>query len=161
MMDSITETLFDRGKGLERYEISNYAMPRKEARHNMAYWNGDDYLGLGAGAHGLCGTKRWSNLALPKSYIEHATSNGTAESWHEVLSLRDQEFEFFFLGLRKIHGVSLNEFESRFQKSADSKYGDLIDILCREKFLVKENNCIRLSQRGLEIADSVIENFSK
>jgi oxygen-independent coproporphyrinogen-3 oxidase len=161
MMDTIQEILFQRGQGLERYEISNYAKPGKEARHNMAYWNGDDYLGVGAGAHSFCKDRRWSNIALPQSYVEKATSQGTAESWEEKLTVRDQIFEYFFLGLRKIHGVSMSEFERRFQTKWDPLFGDLIDILSTEKLIIQDADCIRLSQRGLEIADSVIENFSK
>jgi putative oxygen-independent coproporphyrinogen III oxidase len=161
MMDTIQQTLFDRGHGLERYEISNFAKPGKEARHNMAYWNADDYLGIGAGAHSLCFNRRWSNMALPQSYINKATTLGNAESWEETLTLRDQMFEYFFLGLRKIHGTSLTEFERRFEHPWEPLYGDLIDILTTERLLVHDGDYIRLSQRGLEIADSVIENFSK
>ena len=161
MMDLITETLFQRGEGLERYEISNYARTGKEARHNMAYWNGDDYIGVGAGAHSFCTNRRWSNVALPKTYIDKATSKGIAESWQEVLTPSELAFEYFFLGLRKIHGVSLSEFERRFQTQWEPLYGDLIDILSNERLIVHEGDFIRLSQRGLEIADSVIGNFSK
>jgi oxygen-independent coproporphyrinogen-3 oxidase len=153
--------------GLNRYEISNFAKPGFESRHNLAYWNQDDYLGIGAGAHSYCkqsvnktslGT-RWSNFAFPQKYIESTTSTGFAQSWSEELSLKSAIFEFFFLGLRKINGVSLKHFESEFKVSIDSCYGDLIDILTSEGWLVRNDDFIALSTKGINVADSIIENF--
>ncbi len=153
--------------GLNRYEISNFAKPGFESRHNLAYWNQDDYLGIGAGAHSYCkqsvnktslGT-RWSNFAFPQKYIESTTSTGFAQSWSEELSLKSAIFEFFFLGLRKINGVSLKYFEFEFKVSIDSCYGDLIDILTSEGWLVRNDDFIALSTKGINVADSIIENF--
>ena len=84
--------------------------------HNMNYWHGADYLGLGAGAHSFCASEadgrrgggvRWANVALPDQYIADASSTGKAEGWHEDLAVRELVFEFFFLGLRKLCGVDL------------------------------------------------------
>lgn len=169
MMHELTDVLS--GGGLERYEISNFAMPLKEARHNLAYWNGDDYLGLGAGAHSFISYadkkdpaafgKRWSNYALPQRYMESATTIGSAESWSETVDRSGSMFEFFFLGLRKTAGVSLDRFQDLFGESAETLYGELFEILLHEKLLEREGQFIRLSRRGTELADSVIENFAR
>lgn len=152
-------------QNIYRYEISNFANPGFESMHNMAYWNGDDYLGIGAGAHSFLKTnnsineptaKRWSSYALPQKFIDSATSLGCAESWSESLTKKELYFEQFFLGLRKIDGISL---ENIFYIE-QSKTEKIIDTLCRENLLIKEGSMIRLSQRGLEIADSVISQFS-
>lgn len=168
-MRVITEEL--RKAGLLRYEISNYSIPLKEARHNLAYWEGDDYLGLGAGAHSYVSYlddsdssqygRRWSNYALPQKYIESATTIGLAESWSEHLDLPASVFEFFFLGLRKTAGVSLELFKTRFGFSALEYYEELFDILTAEGFMEKTTSGVKLTQKGIELSDSVLENFAK
>lgn len=154
---------------LRRYEISNYAKPGFEARHNLAYWNGDDYLGLGAGAHSFLRVRdgdpakaglRWSNYALPAKYVSEATATGHADSWNDTLTARDAAFEYFFLGLRKIDGVTLSGFEERFGRSARECYGPVLDLLTRDGLLVPDGDRVALSPRGLRLADSVIEYFA-
>ncbi|MBX7142855.1 MAG: radical SAM family heme chaperone HemW [Oligoflexia bacterium] len=155
--------------GLQRYEISNFAVIGREARHNLAYWNGDDYLGIGAGAHSFnriaaqkpdsFGT-RWSNAALPAKYIEEAVAHGQAESWHDELSFESAVFEFFFLGLRKIAGISVKAFEQRFGVTVETLYPNLLEVLSSEGLIKRSNDNIALSERGLLLADSVIENFA-
>jgi oxygen-independent coproporphyrinogen III oxidase len=157
------------GCGLLQYEISNYAKPGKEARHNLAYWNGEDYLGLGAGAHSFNASlgetdgaygRRWSNFATPEKYMEQASVAGAAESWGEVLDERGAIFEYFFLGLRKTAGVSLNAFEKKFHRSAKDLYAVLLEMLISERLLQLDGDMLALTSRGLVLADSVIENFS-
>ncbi len=164
MMKRITNELL--GCGLVRYEISNYAQPGKEARHNLAYWNGADYIGLGAGAHSFSREigsfgKRWSNYALPQKYIEEASAHGQAESWSELLSPKGAVFEYFFLGLRKIKGVSLAAFKQRFGFDAGQAYTALFQVLQSESLISLADEHVALTERGLLLADSVIENFAE
>lgn len=157
--------------GIHRYEVSNFSIPGSEARHNLAYWNGDDYLGIGAGAHSLLGRtptdgdplygRRWSNYALPQKYIESATTIGVSESWSENLDKKAALFEFFFLGLRKTAGVSLERFVELFKAPVEVVYGELIDILAHEKLVEKDGSFLKLTRKGLELSDSVIENFAE
>lgn len=157
-----------REHGFQRYEISNFAVIGREAKHNLAYWNGDDYLGIGAGAHSFNSMinsggygVRWSNAALPAKYMELAISKGQAEAWSDQLSLESSIFEFFFLGLRKIAGVSLSKFQRRFGCSIDSLYPALLQVLTTEGLVLLDQESLRLSERGLLLADSVIENFAQ
>lgn len=149
------------------YEISNFAKPTFKARHNLAYWDSEDYLGLGAGAHsyvlgdvGWTKAKRWANFADPKAYMEAAVSSGMASSWMEELSKRDLVFEFFFLGLRKIKGVSLREFEGRFGVPIRELYGDVLDVLLGRELVELTDENLRLSESGFYLADSVVQNFA-
>lgn len=165
MMSLIESTLSS--AEFKRYEISNFCKTGREARHNMAYWNGDDYIGLGAGAHSHLGSsgddiygRRWSNFALPKRYMEEATSHGSAESWSEELGRSDAIFEFLFLGLRKIKGASLKSFEERFGVTFEKAYPALIEVLTSEKLIEVFDSHVRLTKKGLHLADSVIENFA-
>jgi oxygen-independent coproporphyrinogen-3 oxidase len=157
--------------GLSRYEISNFSLPGREARHNMGYWNGDDYLGIGAGAHSFSvngssslkkrGPSRWSNYALPNKYMSQVTSKGHAESWSDRLKKEDRYFEFFFLGLRKVDGVALEDFQNRFGKSIYDIYPMLMKILSQQGFLQTKEGRISLTEKGLLFADTVIENFAE
>ena len=156
--------------GFARYEISNYAQAGFEARHNLAYWNGDDYLGLGAGAHSFVRAgeptdarwgRRWANFAPPARYMEEARSRGSAESWNDTLDRRGAMFEFFFLGLRKTAGVSLADFAAAFGVSAHAVYGEQLRVLTGHKLLQITDHVVRLTPHGLMLADSVIENFAE
>lgn len=155
----------------KRYEISNFALRGKEARHNLAYWLANDYLGLGAGAHSYVadydqfgqqkGARRWSSYALPQKYIKEAIQSGQTESWSDNLDRDACIFEFFFLGLRKIKGVDLSEFQARFGLKAEQVYPTLLHILVEQDLVKIEDQSLFLSSRGLLLADTVIENFSR
>lgn len=156
--------------GYKRYEISNYAERGYEAKHNLVYWHGGDYLGVGAGAHSLCvayngqsrqSARRWANFALPNKYIKECVTHGHAQSWKETLDAEKLMFEFFFLGLRKTEGVSFAEFEIAFGKSIEAVYPSTLHILLDQQLLERENGNLRLSAKGLDLADSVIENFAQ
>lgn len=167
MIDSLRSVLPQRG--YDHYEISNYAKPGREAQHNLAYWNGDDYLGLGAGAHSFVLDRsrpyrevanRWANYADPERYMKTAVAHGHAHGWEEGLKMRDLVFEFFFLGLRKTSGVCLQQFKAWFGFEAQQIYGNLFEVLAQEELIIYERGRLHLTDRGLLLADSVIHNFS-
>ncbi len=166
MMKVIQVTL--RQNDFKHYEISNYCKSKKEALHNMAYWDGDDYLGVGAGAHSFYLNKsdsnnikgsRWSNYALPDKYIKTANALGNAASWTDSVGLKSLIFEFFFLGLRKIDGISKKEFTEKFSLSVDEIYNIAIAMLSEQGLIINETDNLRLSENGIFLADSVIESF--
>jgi oxygen-independent coproporphyrinogen-3 oxidase len=163
MMDAITEHIA-RYKFI-RYEISNYSLDGYHSRHNTAYWEGRNYLGLGAGAHSFArggvynlSPLRWSNCALPNDYMKRI-SEGSAESWREALTSRMLQFEFFFLGLRKIAGVDLSQFREEFGEANLQGYETIIKELVEEGFLIRDGNIVALSARGVHVADSVVERL--
>jgi oxygen-independent coproporphyrinogen-3 oxidase len=165
MLDFIPGYLSQRG--FARYEISNYARGDRRSRHNEAYWTGQDYLGIGAGAHSYVGRyeneqrvggSRWSTLALPSSYMKDAGTPASV-SWREELSPESAQFEFFYLGLRRTEGVSLEDFEKRFGLSALAIYGDALQGLSDEGFIRVDGPRIALTRSGIALADSVYERF--
>lgn len=97
------ERIFARA-GLSHYEVSNYAVPGEEARHNLHYWSGGEYLGLGAGAVGRVGDRRYRNDPRPERYLEQPAQ---AEVFEEVLEPADRIREALMLGLRTARGVDL------------------------------------------------------
>ncbi len=145
--------------GYRHYEISNFARPGKEARHNRAYWCRLPYLGLGAGAHSFdpeCGWgARWSNLEDPAAYMAMALKQGTARASREELSKAEAMDEFVFLGLRQLEGVSLAEFEEIFSEPLWARFPQA-ETLLADGLIVAGDQRIALSERGLLLADAVI-----
>lgn len=108
--------------GYERYEISNYAKKGYACRHNLVYWQGGDYLGLGLGSSSYMDGVRFHNTTDFNTYV----NQGTYVEDREELSVQAKMEEFMFLGLRVIAGVSGTEFEKRFGKTMEDVYGDVL-----------------------------------
>jgi oxygen-independent coproporphyrinogen-3 oxidase len=151
------------GRGYPMYEISNYAVQGHEARHNLTYWRGGSYLGIGAGAHSFAregaGGRRWWNEKIPARYIAAVQARGLAEAGNETVGAEVAAGEFVFLNLRLREGFALEDFAARFGVSFDDRFGKRSSILFDAKLLVREGGRIRLSERGLELADSVFAEF--
>jgi oxygen-independent coproporphyrinogen-3 oxidase len=149
--------------GYPMYEISNYAPRGHEARHNLTYWRGESYLGLGAGAHSFAregaGGRRWWNERSPVGYIKRAETEGIAEVGSEVVGGRTAAGEFVFLNLRLCDGFALVDFERRFGESFDTVFGAQARDLFEGGLLIRDRDRIRLSDRGLEVADSIFAEF--
>ncbi len=96
-----------RDAGFEWYEISNWARPGGECRHNLLYWARDDYLAIGAAAHGHAGGRRAWNLRTPERYIAAVRSGATVEAGHEVLDAEARAGESVLLGIRTRTGVPM------------------------------------------------------
>ena len=142
--------------GYHRYEISNYAKDGYECRHNLGYWDRREYLGLGAGASSLMDHIRWKE----PDYIGPSTGQVLEEREDFTrLSRKDEMEEFMFLGLRKINGVSEQDFYKSFKVSMDEVYKDNIENLIKEGLLVREKDRIRLTDRGLDLSNYAMSQF--
>ena len=108
--------------GYERYEISNYAKKGYACRHNLVYWQGGDYLGLGLGSSSYMDGVRFHNTTDFNTYV----NQGAYIEDREELSVQAKMEEFMFLGLRVMAGVSGTEFEKRFGKTMEDVYGDVL-----------------------------------
>ena len=108
--------------GYERYEISNYAKRGYACRHNLVYWQGGDYLGLGLGSSSYMDGVRFHNTTDFDTYV----NQGAHVEDREELSMQAKMEEFMFLGLRVMAGVSGTEFEKRFGKTMEDVYGDVL-----------------------------------
>ena len=152
--------------GYAMYEISNYARPGREARHNLTYWRAQTWLGIGAGAHSFALTpggrsygRRWWNERNPARYIETARDGGMAEAGAEEINAATGAGEFVFLNLRLRAGFALADFQARLGRSFDDIFGARAARLIEGGLLVRNNDRILLSDRGLELADSVFAEF--
>ncbi|MGH7948756.1 MAG: radical SAM family heme chaperone HemW [Candidatus Binataceae bacterium] len=150
-------------RGYAMYEISNYARPGGESRHNLSYWRAESYIGIGAGAHGFArngaGGRRWWNEKMPAKYIERATKGGLAESGYEEVDAKTAAGEFVFLNLRLREGFGLDDFRERFGVSFDERFGARAARLFEGGLLERAGDRVRLTDRGLELADSVFAEF--
>ncbi len=153
-MYELTEA-FLHTKGYERYEISNYAKPGYECRHNCGYWTRKAYLGLGLGASSLVEHQRFQNTSDLKDYLE--------QEYHhihiETLDKKSEMEEFMFLGLRLMAGISRQQFEKTFQVTLDSVYGEVLRKLKSEHLIEEVAGYVRLTEHGIDVSNYVLSEF--
>lgn len=180
-MYELTET-FLQIKGYERYEISNYAKPGYECRHNCGYWTRKDYLGLGLGASSLVEHQRFQNTSDLKTYLEQEYSPqcegqhehiaetiqlqeeiGLTQTGHhihiETLDKKSEMEEFMFLGLRLMVGISRQQFEKKFQVTLNSVYGEVLRKLKGEQLIEEVAGYVRLTEHGIDVSNYVLAEF--
>jgi len=151
--------------GLERYEISNYARPGFRSRHNSTYWQGGDYLGIGAGAHSFLrceengvSSRRWRGEKNPTRYMERVRREGAAVAESESLDRAKAASEFMFMGLRMTEGVAVGDFFRLFGRQPAEIYAG-IDRLTEAGLMAQQDGRLRLTRRGLMIADEIFTSF--
>lgn len=147
--------------GYIQYEISNFAYVGKESKHNLLYWNNDEYIGLGAGAHGYVNGKRYSNHGPIKKYMQTIDTGEQPLMMQKEVTTVEKMEEEMFLGLRKNEGVSLAKFEERYGLTLRDVYGKELDELFQRELLVLENNFVRLTSRGRFMGNEVFQYFLK
>ncbi len=156
--------------GYRRYEISNYAKPGYECRHNLGYWNRTEYLGIGESASSLIrnyrftvGTKKQNSAIQDEKTIFIQNQNRTwmnvQQGEIEILSTKDEMEEYMFLGLRKTDGVSVSRFEELFGKPMHEVYDSVIRDMEAKGLLIKENDTVKLTDRGMDVANYVMSEF--
>lgn len=140
--------------GLHRYEISNYSKPGAACRHNLRYWRCDDWLGLGASAHSHLAGCRWWNHFDPMEYI-HGVNQQKTVAGSETLSVDQQINEVMAFGLRTVEGVSRARFTQRFGTDPWVLKAPNLTWLIDQGLLEDDRHTLRLTPRGLAMADSV------
>ncbi len=170
-LDDETEAaMFDEARsrlgaaGYRPYEVSNFTLPGFEARHNLNYWRGGAYLGIGAGAHSHeplpRGARRWSNERDPEVYARRALSaGGGAVAAQETIDLAAAAAEYAFLGLRTAEGLGEEAFRARFGTSLEDLFPDTHRMLGDGLLERTAGGRIALTRRGLLVADSVFASF--
>ena len=162
--------------GYRHYEISNWAKPGMESRHNLTYWLNRPYLGVGPGAHSYLGQWRFWNIASPREYITRlgkAAQRQTpavalsSEAIGEILSVGSVEAidrrlemaETMMLGMRLDDGVSLEDFYDRFGESVTSVYGKQVDELTALGLIELRDGALRLTSKGRPLGNEVFLRF--
>lgn len=150
---------FLRKSGYCRYEISNFALPGRESRHNQKYWECCDFLGLGAGAYSCMDNSRFNNIPDICEYVTSVNSVGIAVAEKEQISFEDQMSEFVFLGLRCEKGISKTEFEKRFGRKITDYFGKAIDKYVSLGFLIDDSDFLRFSDKGFFVSNTILSDF--
>ncbi|MDN6218140.1 MAG: radical SAM family heme chaperone HemW [Enterococcus sp.] len=145
--------------GRMQYEISNFAKPGFESKHNLVYWNNQNYFGIGAGASGYLENRRYKNRGPIQHYLKSLNDDRLPILEEEYLSEREQIEEEMFLGLRKILGVEKAVFEARFKQSIMDVYGDVLEKLKQQKLIIETDTSIHLTKAGLFRGNDVFEEF--
>lgn len=157
MYDYITTFLPQMGFG--RYEISNFAKPGFESRHNLAYWQDKPYLGLGAGAHGYFANRRLAVTSDIHEYNRLISQNNLAFTCEEIVTNREAIEEYCFLHLRTSTGIDKLEFSNKFGKDIRDVYGKVIDRLIAQELMYQEAGKLALTALGFKYGNQVFAEF--
>lgn len=141
--------------GYKHYEISNFAKEGKESKHNSNCWEQKEYIGLGASAHSYLRGVRYAN----SSFTEAGKWHFKNKEIQERQSLEDQKREYMLLGLRKLEGVSIQKFKEKFVDNPIFLFREEIEKLVKQDLLVVDGDWIRLTNKGIDLANLVWQEF--
>lgn len=147
--------------GYKHYEISNFSKLGFESKHNLNCWNQKEYIGFGLAAHSYIGNKRFSNIEDLERYIKNIKENKFNENivMQENQTEFEKEKEFMLLGLRKIDGVSIQDFKNKFTENPIFLFKEELNKLTEEKLIIIDEDKIRLTEKGIDLANIVWEEF--
>lgn len=145
--------------GYKRYEISNYAKPGFESKHNSSYWTGIPYIGLGLGAASYFQGKRYCNTNQMKPYLQYAGEEKKRVEQVEEIGKKEAMEEFMFLGLRMTKGIEISGFSERFHENIYDVYGSVLVRLKKQNLLQDNGTHIWLTDYGIDVSNVVLSEF--
>lgn len=145
--------------GYQHYEISNFAKGGYECRHNRVYWENKGYVGIGAGAYSFVDGVRTSNEKNIVTYIDGIQEKRDIKSFRERLHHDQFASETVIMSLRLLKGISTADFYKRFGYKIEDQFGDQINRLVRSGFIRYDDERLKLTEKGLFIADTVMTEF--
>ena len=148
--------------GYKHYEISNFAKLGNESKHNLDCWNQKEYVGFGVAAHSYIDDVRYGNIGNVEEYIKNCENDefGKNKVIDEVENdIFSKEKEFMLIGLRKIEGVLIQDFKNKFGENPIFVFKDELKKLVDENLLILDFDRIKLTNKGLDLANIVWENF--
>lgn len=147
--------------GYTRYEISSFAKPGFECRHNINYWNGGDYLGLGPSAHSFINGERFYNWPNITEYIDAIKNNQLPRTIDES-GFEERMTEAILLGLRTMWGVSRKRFEKKFGIPLDDRLDKKqFDIFVKSGHIIEENDIVKLTESGVYVVEEITRRLLK
>lgn len=139
-------------RGLEQYEISNFARPGMESQHNLCYWKNDEYLAFGVGAHRFVNGVRSANLRSFNRYMRDYLADESAETIDSEREISDA----IMLGLRLRSGINLADFQRRYGVDLLPKLAPKLPLLISNELATLEDGVLRLTRKGILISNSVL-----
>lgn len=155
------ETLMEQMElhGLHQYEISNFAVPGFESRHNLTYWNNEEYYGFGAGAHSYVNGMRQSNYGPLKKYMEPLAKDELPIMDAHQVTREEKIEEEMFLGLRKTEGISVRHFQEKFNENPIHLFAEQINEWSEKGLLKMDDKRIFLTRQGRMLGNEVFQSF--
>lgn len=141
--------------GYVQYEISNFAKPGYESRHNKKYWQCQEYIGIGLSAHSYSEGVRYSNTDSFSSYIK----DDFASNQREVLSKEDKMSEYMFLGLRMTEGVSKSAFKEKFGEDMENVFQKPLSKFIKMGMIEEKDDKIRIKRSGISLSNQIMCEF--
>jgi oxygen-independent coproporphyrinogen-3 oxidase len=159
-----------RTEGYEHYEISNFGLkPERRAesnaispyrsRHNVKYWTGAPFYGMGCGAHSYDRSSRWMNVLKTEDYIARINSTGRAVAERRLLSPQERSEESLFMMLRLTEGVNLESFRADYGLDIVSRYGDELSRLADAGLIENAEGRLHLTEAGMLLSNEVFVSF--
>jgi len=153
--------------GFDHYEISNWSKPARQCRHNLFYWRNNDYLAVGAGAHGQVAGQRFAVIRQPRAYIRRmkiaastASPFSPAVNEHHLMSTSESMSNTVMMQLRLLdEGLSLSDFASRFGQSLDDAYPGVVPQMTEFGLLATDGDRLKLTERGTFLSNQVLYRF--
>lgn len=145
--------------GFRHYEISNFAKPGFLCKHNLVYWETRGYIGLGAGAHSFFENERYNNIYDFREYISLMERGDLPVESISKISIDEQISDYMILGLRLINGINIESFKKRFGKDVFNLFGKQIRKLIERELLQFDEGSLRLTRKGLDLANQVFVEF--
>lgn len=132
-----------------------------ESKHNLHCWEQREYLGFGLAAHSYYQKQRYGNVENLEQYIENIKNNQLEKNriLYETQDEQGEQKEYMLLGLRKLQGVSIQDFQKKFGNNPLVLYQNSLGKLKREKLIELEQNKIKLTKKGLDLANIVWQEF--
>lgn len=144
-------------KGFNRYEVSNFAIPGFESKHNLNYWRRGEYIGLGVSASSFIDERRFTNTFKIDEYLNAVIYNKSPEISSDVIEKKDAMFEFIMLGLRTEEGISINVFNQTFDEDFDQKYKDVLKK--KSEFLQRTGDNLKIKEEYMYVQNDIILSF--
>lgn len=141
------------------YEISNFSKENFRCRHNLVYWTGLKYIGIGAGSHSFFNNKRYNNVVNMDKYIDNINKNIPVKENEQLIQKQDKISEYIILGLRLTKGINMEDFKNKFKIEILEVYNKQIENLKKRNLLKLKGNMLRLTPLGLDLANQVFMEF--
>lgn len=147
--------------GYTHYETSNFAQQGYECRHNLKYWEGDEYLGLGVAASSYNGRKRWTNISDLDSYVQTIDTGNKPIEETATLTEMDKKQEYVMLRFRLSKGICLADYESTFGTNFLEEYKSALTTAEKAGLITVDKTSVKPTLKGFDLQNTLISEFMK
>ena len=145
--------------GIYQYELSNYALPGWESKHNTVYWENKPYLGIGVSSHSKLDDVRFSNTSNIHEYMDSIQKGESVIIDSEPIDAEEDLFESIILGLRLNKGIQIDLLNERYAIDFETRYEKVLSSLIQDHLIIREGNTIKLTELGRDLANQVFLRF--